>query len=151
MFFCQSIYFTCVVYFAVFVFLVCQDNLKKNWVSSIQISSPRCLRCCVCADQIFHYSVSSPACNRVDQIHVQIVLDSQHSHSMQQYPNNYLSSHLLAAASRSLGVLLWHLTCTQMSVPLWYVRVTPAPTCQSGVALHSYDHVVVLLHFVEDR
>lgn len=36
----------------------------------------------LCADQIFHYSVSSPACNRVDQIHVQIVSDSQHSHPL---------------------------------------------------------------------
>lgn len=37
---------------------------------------------CVCADQIFHYSASAPACNRVDQIHLQIVLGSQHSHSL---------------------------------------------------------------------
>ena len=56
------------------------DGEKKNynrleWHLDIR---PRLLElCCAFADQIFHYSASSAACNRVDHISLQIVLDSQ--------------------------------------------------------------------------
>lgn len=59
-------------------FFFSRQDIKKidSWLVHCPDSLAVFELLCVCADQIFHYSASTPACNRVDQIHVQIVLDS---------------------------------------------------------------------------